>query len=197
MDETFHLTPLDVRRYDFGKAMRGYQPERVEQFREQVAEELERLTRLLQELDAKAKGFHEQLRAFRERDKALNDALVSAQQLRTEIREGAEREAALIVREAKAEGEQELEAKRSEVRRLELHLDELDRSRRAHLAQIRLMAERQLAEATAAEQLAGLSPVASVAAPAAPTALPNGAPKSAPAQNAIGAGAPSNPAAKG
>ena len=27
------------------------------------------------ELDAKAKGFHEQLRAFRERDKALNDAL--------------------------------------------------------------------------------------------------------------------------
>ena len=33
MDETFHLTPLDVRRYDFGKALRGYDPERVEQFR--------------------------------------------------------------------------------------------------------------------------------------------------------------------
>ena len=31
MDETFHLTPLDVRRYDFGKAMRGYDPKRVEQ----------------------------------------------------------------------------------------------------------------------------------------------------------------------
>ena len=24
MDETFHLTPLDVRRYEFGKAIRGY-----------------------------------------------------------------------------------------------------------------------------------------------------------------------------
>ena len=154
MDETFHLTPLDVRRYDFGKAMRGYQPERVEQFREQVAEELERLTRQLQELEAKAKGFHEQLRAFRERDKALNDALVSAQQLRTEIRESAEREAQLIVREARAEGERVLEDSRSELRKLELHLAELERSRRAHLAQIRLMAERQLAEVVAAEQMA-------------------------------------------
>ena len=46
MDETFHLTPLDVRRYEFGKALRGYDPERVDQFREQVAEELERLSRL-------------------------------------------------------------------------------------------------------------------------------------------------------
>ena len=152
MDETFHLTPLDVRRYDFGKAMRGYQPERVEQFREQVAEELERLTRQLQELESKAKGFHEQLRAFRERDKALNDALVSAQQLRNEIRESSEREAQLIVREARAKGEEQVEAARAEVRRLEGHLQELERARRAHLAQLRQMAQRQLAEIAAAEQ---------------------------------------------
>jgi len=152
MDETFHLTPLDVRRYDFGRAMRGYDPARVERFREQVAEELERLTRQTVDLDSKAKGFHEQLRAFRERDKALNDALVSAQQLRNEIRESAEREATLIVREARAAGERETEQTRSEIRRLEMHLAELDRARRAHLAQLRQMAERQLAEITAAEQ---------------------------------------------
>jgi len=41
---------------------------------------------------------------------------------------------------------------RSEVRRLEMHLAELDRARRAHLAQLRQMAERQLAEIAAAEQ---------------------------------------------
>src|SRR5258707_13492971 len=98
IDETFHLTALDVRRYDFGRALRGFDPERVNQFREQVADELERLTRLNQELDAKAKGFHEQLRAFRDRDKALNEALVSAQQLREEIGDQAEREVQLILR---------------------------------------------------------------------------------------------------
>jgi DivIVA domain-containing protein len=160
MDETFHLTPLDVRRYDFGKAIRGYDPKRVEQFREQVADELERLTKAVVELDTKAKGFHEQLRAFRERDKALNDALVSAQQLRNEIRESSEREASLIVREARAAGEEALEGARAEMRKLEAHLQELARARRAHLAQLRQMAERQLAEITAAEQ-EQLAPVAS------------------------------------
>ena len=153
MDETFHLTPLDVRRYDFGKAMRGYSPQRVEQFRAQVADELERLGRQLHELDAKAKSFHEQLRAFRERDRALNDALVSAQQLRAEIRESSEREAQLMVQEARLEGDRQLEQARTEVRALEGHIEELERARRTHLAQLRLMAERQLAEVAAAEHM--------------------------------------------
>ncbi|MEP7000075.1 MAG: DivIVA domain-containing protein [bacterium] len=158
MDETFHLTPLDVRRYDFGKKFRGYDAERVEQFREQVAEELERLTRVSQDLEQKAKGFHEQLRAFRERDKALNDALVSAQQLRAEIREGSEREAALIIREARAQAESEIEHARGEIRKLELHLAELDRARRNHLTQMRVAVERQLAEISAAENASSPEP---------------------------------------
>ena len=152
MDETFHLTPLDVRRYDFGRALRGYDPERVERFREQVAEELERLTRQTQELEAKARGFHEQLRAFRERDKALNDALVSAQQLRGEIREQSEREAQLILREARGEAERFLEGSRNEIRHLHAHIAELERARRNHLAQLRVMVERQLADLIAAAQ---------------------------------------------
>lgn len=152
MDETFHLTPLDVRRYEFGKALRGYDPERVDQFREQVAEELERLSRLNQDLDAKARGFHEQLRAFRERDKAINEALVSAQQLRGEIREQAEKEGQLIIREARAEGERMIEEARAEIRRMEDQLQALDRSRRAFLAQVRTLIERQLSEINAAEQ---------------------------------------------
>ena len=151
MDETFHLTPLDVRRYDFGKSLRGYDPERVEQFREQVAEELERLTRTSQDLEQKARGFHEQLRAFRERDKALNDALVSAQQLRAEIRESSEREAQLIIREARAQAESDTQDARSEIRKLEQHLAELDRARRSHLTQMRVAVERHLSEITAAE----------------------------------------------
>ena len=158
IDETFHLTPLDVRRYEFGKAMRGYDPDRVNQFREQVAEELERLSRVNQELEAKARGFHEQLRAFRERDKAINEALVSAQQLRNEIREQAEKEAQLILREARADAERLMDEARSEVRRIEDQVSSLDRGRRAYLAQLRLMIERQLSEITVAEQTPLSSP---------------------------------------
>jgi len=153
IDETFHLTPLDVRRYDFGRSLRGYDPERVDQFREQVAEELERLMRLNQELDAKAKGFHEQLRAFRERDKALNEALVSAQQLRAEIGEQAEREGQLVIREARAEGDRLLDDARGEVKRIERHIEALERTRRNYLAQLRVLVEHQLAELDAAEDI--------------------------------------------
>src|SRR5690348_2777285 len=140
-------SPLRVR-----KRLNGYDPERVNQFRDQVAEELERLSRLNQDLDAKARGFHEQLRAFRERDKAINDALVSAQQLRNEIREQAEKEAHLIVREARADAERVVEELRTEIRRLQDQLVQLDQSRRAYLAQLRITAERQLSEIQAAEQ---------------------------------------------
>lgn len=151
IDESFHLTSLDVRRFDFGRSLRGYNPEKVEQFRDQVAEEIERLVRVNQDLDTKARSFHEQLRAFRERDKALNEALVTAQQLRAEVRDQAEREAQLVLREAQAEGERLVETARAEVRRMEQELDALDRSRRTYLAQMRSLLARQLSEVEASE----------------------------------------------
>jgi DivIVA domain-containing protein len=151
IDEAFHLTPLDVRRYDFGRALRGYNPARVDQFRDQVAEELERLTKINQDLDGRARSFHEQLRAFRERDKALNDALIAAQQLRDDVRGQAEREAQLIIREAQGEAERIIEAAKAEVRRMEEELDSLDRSRRTYLAQMRTLIARQLSEVEASD----------------------------------------------
>lgn len=152
-DETFRVTPNDVRRWDLPNAMRGYDKAAVENFRNQVADEMDRLARANQELETKAKGFHEQLRAFRERDKALNDALVSAQQLRGETREQAEREAHLILREARAEGERILEIARNEIRRLEDDVLALEKARRTYLAQLRILAERQLAQVEAAEEI--------------------------------------------
>jgi DivIVA domain-containing protein len=147
----FHLTALDVRRYDFGNALRGYDRARVDQFREQVADELERLARITQELDTKARNFHEQLKAYREREKALNEALVSAQQLRGEIREQAEREAQLILREARQEADRQVQGVRDDVRRAQEELQQLYRTRRTYLAQVRHQLERQLSELNAAE----------------------------------------------
>lgn len=152
IDEAFHLTSLDVRRYDFGRALRGYDPARVDQFRDLVAEEMERLARVNQDLDQKARSFHEQLRAFRERDRALNEALVSAQQMRQETKEQAEREAGLIVREAQAEGERFIESARSEVRRVQADLEALERSRRTYMAQMRSLITRHLSEIDASDR---------------------------------------------
>lgn len=151
-DESFHLTPVDVRRFEFNTTIRGYDKARVDQFREQVADELERQARVNQDLEAKARNFHEQLKAFRERDKALNDALVSAQQMRAETKEQAGREGDLIVREAQLEADRIVEGAKVEVRKLERQVDGLERLRRSYLVQMKKMAEQQLAELVAAEQ---------------------------------------------
>ena len=156
-EEVFHLTPLDVRRYEFGRAMRGYDPAQVDRFREQVANELERLTRLNQEIEQKARAFHDQLKSFRERDKALNEALVSAQQLRSEIREQSERESQLLLREAQAEAMRLVEDAQSDIRRAHDDLSALERARRNYLTQLRVFVERQLAEITAAEAAPGFN----------------------------------------
>jgi cell division initiation protein len=152
-DETFHLTPLDVRRYDFRIAIRGYEREHVDQFREQVATELERLGRLASDLDAKTRSLAEQLKSFRERDQALNEALISAQQLRAEMKQQAERESDLILREARAEAARIMDGARASVRQIEEEFSAIDRMRRGYLAQLRMHVERQLAEISAAESM--------------------------------------------
>ena len=153
MDESFHLTPLDARRMEFGNAIRGYDRERVDQFREQVATELERLGRLNAELEARGRGNAEQLKTFLERDKAINEALVSAQQLRSEMKTQAEKEAELILREARAEAARITDGARANVRAIEEEFAAIDRMRRGYLAQLRMHVERQLAEISAAESM--------------------------------------------
>ena len=175
IDESFHLTPLDVRRYEFATALRGYDKASVDQFRARVADELEALTLKNQDLEAKARSFHEQLRAFRERDKALNDALISAQQLRGDIRDQAEREGLLILREARAEGERIVADARAHVRSLASEVDALDRSRRTYLAQMRILVERQLAELDAVSASPGPSRPTPAALPAVASPSGNGA----------------------
>jgi DivIVA domain-containing protein len=152
-DDAFHLTPLDVRRFEFPSALRGYDRARVDAFRNQVADEMERLTRQIQDIESRAKGFHEQLRAFRERDKALNDALVSAQQLRGEMKEQAEKEAELIIRQAQADADRIIDAARGETRNITASMESLERSRRAYLMQLKALTERQLAEIEAAHSV--------------------------------------------
>lgn len=151
-EEMFRLSPVDVRRYEFGSAMRGYDRQRVDLFREQVADELESLIHANSDLVGKNQALAEQLKHFRERDKALNEALVSAQLLREELKGQAEREAALIIQEAEAKASRLLERARGEIADLQRELKELERARRAYLAQLKALAERHLSEVAAFEQ---------------------------------------------
>jgi cell division septum initiation protein DivIVA len=57
-----------------------------------------------------------------------------------------------VIREARAEADKIVADAKSEIRRIEDQLASLDRARRAYLAQLRVLVERQLSEINAAEQ---------------------------------------------
>jgi DivIVA domain-containing protein len=145
-EDGFHLTPLDVRKQEFRKTLRGFEPIGVEEFRTRVADELERILRERAVLEERVVALTEQLRVFRERERAMNEALVAAQQLRDETRAAATREAQVIVREAQSEARRILDEARAAEGDVRRQLVETERQFQAYLGGFRALLERQLAE---------------------------------------------------
>ena len=149
--DAFHLTPLDIRKQEFRKSLRGYEPMGVEDFRMRVADALERVIRERSVLEERLSALSEQLRAFRERERAMNEALVAAQQLRQDMRVAAEREAQVIKREAEAEARRILEETRAAEAEGRARMAEAERQFGGYLSGFRALLERQLAELRALE----------------------------------------------
>ena len=145
-EEFFRLTPLDVRTHEFVRSVRGYDRAQVDQFKIQVAEELERLVRDRLQAEERLKSAQEQLRAYRERERAMNEALVAAQQLRADSREQAEREAELVLKDARAEAQRVIEQARQEEISVRTRAETAARQFTAYLAGFRGLLQRQLAE---------------------------------------------------
>ncbi len=139
-DHAFHLTPLDVRSQEFARTLRGYDRAQVDEFKLAISEELERLLRDRAQHEERLRGVQEQLRAFRDRERAMNEALVAAQQLRVDSREQAEREAELVLREARAEAERILERAHQEEALVRERADGAARQFTAYVASFRTLA---------------------------------------------------------
>lgn len=148
------LTPLEVRKKkdDFERELRGYDRAQVQSFLDVVAERLEALVRENGQLRERSAQLSEAVENFRSRELAMNEALVSAQQLRGEIQERSEREAELIVREARAEGERLVEEARRRVEAQQSALERARSERDRFLRSYRTFLEGQLEEVALEEE---------------------------------------------
>ena len=140
------LTPLDVRkkRGDFGKGLRGYDPQEVDTFLELVAERMEVLVQENVAFRGRVGDLEETVVAQQGREQAIQDALVTAQELRQDVKKQARREANLLEREA--QGKIDLMMGESE-KLLSEHraaLQELERQRERFLKAFRSLLEREL-----------------------------------------------------
>jgi cell division initiation protein len=140
------LTPLDVRkkRGDFAKGVRGYNVQEVDSFLELVAERLEELVKENLTLHERVDRLAEQVTAQTGRERAVHEALVTAQQLREDIQNSAQEAANRIIREAEARGAELLaDAERRVADRAE-SLHELERRRKRFLATFRQFLEQEM-----------------------------------------------------
>lgn len=156
-DDGFQLSAHDVRHQEFPRGLRGYDQIQVDDFKERIAQELDRLWRERGQLNDRLQSMIEQLKVFRDRERAMNDALIAAQQLRADVQAQADKEAALILDRAKAQAEQllgeaRLEAERvighaqGEEQRLHYANDTVRRQFLAYVTSYRRLLERELAE---------------------------------------------------
>jgi cell division initiation protein len=104
------LTPLDIKKQEFKRTFRGFDPVEVETFLEMVAEEYEALIREKNNLSDEVLKLRTQLRDYQEVEKTLKQTLMSAQQTIDQSKENSKKEADLIIREAEIRAEELLES---------------------------------------------------------------------------------------
>ena len=142
------LTPLEVRKKkgDFRRAMRGYDAQSVDDFLELVADRLEELVRENAAMHERIVSSERNVADYRDRERALTEALVTAQEMREEMRRQMEKEVELKRREAEADAE----AMRADAAAMREREEENVRRLRARQSQFvqsyRAFLERELSE---------------------------------------------------
>ncbi len=150
-EDSFNLTPLDIRTQRFRRTVRGYDPAAIEDFRERVAAEVERLLREKAVSEEQVRNFREQLKTFREREKAMSDALVVAEQLRHEAGQRANSQAEVIIQQARVEADTLLKDARLTEKAVQRDIEATQRQLNAYLAAFHALLDRNLADVEAAE----------------------------------------------
>ena len=157
------LTPLDVRKKkdDLRRTVRGYDPGQVDSFLDLVADRLEAVVQEEVRLKEQVTLLRERLGGFEERERALNEALIAAQELREEARLQAEKQAGLRIQEADQHAERVVSEARRAAEDSERALADLHARRASYLRGLRSLLDRFLAEVSYEEaRLEGSTEVA-------------------------------------
>ncbi len=141
-EHEFRLTPVDVRTQEFPKALRGVDRAAVEDFRARVADELERVLKERAALEKKVASMNAEIESLRNREQAINEAVVLAQQVKEDARTAAERGADLVLREARATADELVREARMTEQQLRRNIEAAQHQFSAYVASFRRLLDR-------------------------------------------------------
>jgi cell division initiation protein len=133
------ITPLDVQQQEFKTRFRGYDCEEVDAFLRSVSEAMESVVKENAGLREQLDMTEVQLHGIQKKESALNDILVSTQTMAENLKQGAHREADLILKEAELKAEDILKKTQDEYAALQHEIHLLQRQRILGLEKLRAM----------------------------------------------------------
>jgi cell division initiation protein len=125
------ITPHDIRQQQFTlRRWKGYDIQEVDAFLEDVGEDYELLLKEAALLREQLAAQEERARGVTEREKSLQDTLVTTQRLIDEMKASAKRDADLFMREAELRADRLAEDARTEEAKIRAEINALKRMRR-------------------------------------------------------------------
>jgi len=131
------LTPLDIRNQKFSKKVNGFDPAEVQAFLNQVATTFEGLLDERADLLKTINNDKKNLDEFRQIEKNLSDAAVLMSRALDDVKTRANKEADVIIAEAKSKAEQEAATIKNQAMDLRREIDSLRQLRVNYFARLR------------------------------------------------------------
>ncbi|MEJ2635119.1 MAG: DivIVA domain-containing protein [Calditrichia bacterium] len=112
------LTPLEIRKQEFRKGIRGYDQVEVQTFLEMVAEEYERVLEDNKQINRRIIELETKLQDYQENEKNLRETLLNVQEVKKQSEESSRRQADLIIKEAELKALEIIEMARKQSRQM-------------------------------------------------------------------------------
>lgn len=138
------LTPLEIRKQEFKRVMRGLDQEEVEAFLSMVADEFEHLIREKNQLNDELIKLRTQLRDYQQVEQTLRDTMLRAQNTVDESRANSRREAEIIIHEAELQAEHILKEAREDLMRLRQEVSLVKTQKESFARRLRHLLESQI-----------------------------------------------------
>ncbi|MGE5544078.1 MAG: DivIVA domain-containing protein [Bacillota bacterium] len=119
------ISPIEVRRREFSRSLRGYDREEVDSFLSSVSDEFERLYRENAELKEAVKRAELDMAKYKKLEETLNQTLLLAQQTAEEIRANAHKEAQMLLEGARQRIKETFAAYEEILKRLNVYRTEI------------------------------------------------------------------------
>ncbi|MEM7248477.1 MAG: DivIVA domain-containing protein [Acidobacteriota bacterium] len=136
------ITPLDIQKHRFRRVLRGYDQREVRTFLTSFAEQYELVVRENHQLREELAALKARLREHEEKERLLQDTLLTARAAADEVRESARREGEVLIKEAELKAESALETARRRVAETESRVVELRGLKRELRGQVDTLLQR-------------------------------------------------------